>query len=248
MNIDNVLRAYAQQDLKRLCPAAHYWMRDHNPQADRELTEPLLHEPARFALTPRELAAAHALADLATYEIRSRAIWSEAFPVRDTSDTREVGAMSEQQTREIDARREVYRRSALVYARMLNDALLIESFQPSQPAEPEPPAAPVVPERVAVADATGPASAVTAPTTGLKFSMTKAAMLNQHRHEWPTIERDMADASKNGLSAAKAGARDWNEATALEWARANNKLKNAQVANLDGAMRNLPSRRHRMDG
>lgn len=114
MNIDNVLRAYARQELKRLCPATHYWMRDHNPQADRELTEPLLHEPARFELTPRELAAAHALADLATYEIRSRAIWSEAFPVRDTNDTTEVGAMSEQQTREIDARREGYRRSALV--------------------------------------------------------------------------------------------------------------------------------------
>lgn len=130
MSLDNLLRAYARQELKRLCPAAHYWMRDHNPQADRELTEPLLHEPARFALTPRELAAAHALADLATYEIRSRAIWSEAFPVRDTSDTSEVGAMSKQQTREIDARREVYRRSALVYAQMLKDDQLIEGFQP----------------------------------------------------------------------------------------------------------------------
>ncbi len=85
--------------------------------------------------------------------------------------------------------------------------------------------------------------------TGPKFSMTKAAMVEQHKHQWPTIERDMTDASKNRLASAKAGKRGWNEADALAWARANNKLVNTSntVSSLTqgvNSMSSLPGRKH----
>jgi len=57
-----------------------------------------------------------------------------------------------------------------------------------------------------------------------KFNMTKAALVKAHKHEWPTIEGDLAHASENGLAAAKAGTRDWYEAAAMDWARAKGKL------------------------
>ena len=66
MNLDTLLCDYARQDLQRFCPAAHYWARDHNPIADRELTEPLRSRPMQFGLTPRERVAASALGDWAT--------------------------------------------------------------------------------------------------------------------------------------------------------------------------------------
>lgn len=80
----------------------------------------------------------------------------------------------------------------------------------------------------------------------------RAALIAAHLHQWPTIERDLADARENGLAAAaKAGARGWKEPVALEWARANGKLKSdARPADsVDQAMHNLaklPSRRHQL--
>ena len=84
---------------------------------------------------------------------------------------------------------------------------------------------------------------------GPKFNMTKAAMVAQHKHQWPTIERDMNDASTNGLAAAKAGLRGWHEPDALEWARANNKQTNNakpanQLAQAMNSMGNLSGRKH----
>jgi hypothetical protein len=88
---------------------------------------------------------------------------------------------------------------------------------------------------------------------GPKFSMTKAAMVAQHAHEWPTLERDMTDASTNGLAAAKAGARGWYEPDAMEWARANNKLANtsksaSSLTQAMNSMGNLPGRKHTLEG
>jgi hypothetical protein len=88
---------------------------------------------------------------------------------------------------------------------------------------------------------------------GPKFSMTKAAMLEQHKLKWPTIERDMKDAKANGLQSAKAGARGWNELPALEWARANNKLVNAakpadSLLQAVNSMATVPGRKHTMEG
>lgn len=117
----------------------------------------------------------------------------------------------------------------------------LEGVQPL-PAEPQAEtikAAPVVTE-----------SASNAPVVPFK----KAALIAAHVHEWPSIERDIADANTNGLAAAaKAGARGWKEEAALVWARANGKLISAaKPANsLAQAMHNLgtlPSRKHTMQG
>lgn len=89
-------------------------------------------------------------------------------------------------------------------------------------------------------------------TTGPTFSMTKAAMIEQHKHEWPTIETDIKAAKRNGLDAAMAGVRGWYELPAMEWARANNRLagidKPAQVlAGAIASMARLPtSRKHKL--
>ena len=105
---------------------------------------------------------------------------------------------------------------------------------------PEPQAAPVVEV---------PASEPIQATAGPKFSMSKAGLIQAHKHEWSTVERDLKDASKNGLSAAKAGLRNWNQAAALQWARAKGKLTTTaqpvnDLANAFHSMSNLPSRKH----
>jgi hypothetical protein len=143
MDAQDLLRAHALNDLRRLIPPAHYWMREHAPTADRELTDPLLSEPVRFELTPREHVAARALFDLTTYRLRSRAIWSIAFPVRDNDSPTDSPGMTANDEREVAARLEVFRRSALVYARVVGDLHLIECFQPPPPdtAAPSPAAA-----------------------------------------------------------------------------------------------------------
>lgn len=82
----------------------------------------------------------------------------------------------------------------------------------------------------------------------------KAALIAAHVHEWPTIERDIADANTNGLAAAaKASARGWFEDAALMWARANGKLISAvkPADSLAQAMHNLgslPHRKHTIQG
>lgn len=77
---------------------------------------------------------------------------------------------------------------------------------------------------------------------GIKaFPLTKQAMITNHKKNWPTIERDIKDASKNGLVAAKFSDRKWVEELALNWARANNKLidRNYGSALLQGTMSNF---------
>lgn len=130
MSLDNLLRDNARQDLKRFTPDAHYAMgRDHKPIADRELVKPLLFEPVRFGLTPREGVAATALDSLATYEIESRAIFDRANPARDWDDTTKPPGMTFDDERQIWGRWECFRDSALRYARMLRDEQLIERYQ-----------------------------------------------------------------------------------------------------------------------
>lgn len=89
--------------------------------------------------------------------------------------------------------------------------------------------------------------------TGPVFSTVRAALVSDHLHQWPTIDRDLKDAATNGLSAAKAGARDWNETAALAWAKANNKLKSAPkpadvLTQAMHSMGNLPGRKHTPQG
>lgn len=94
-----------------------------------------------------------------------------------------------------------------------------------------------------------------APQSSPVFSMPRAALIDAHEHHWPTIRRDLQDASSNGLKAAKAGAREWVESLALEWARAKGKLTDSQPAasgGIDQAIRNmaatLPGKKHRIQG
>jgi hypothetical protein len=110
---------------------------------------------------------------------------------------------------------------------------------------------PDAPKSVEVAKKPGSSEQLVAPV----FSMPRAALIAAHEHHWPTIRRDLQDASANGLKAAKAGAREWYEQVALEWARAKGKLTDNQPAASDGidqAMRNmaatLPTKKHRLEG
>lgn len=90
--------------------------------------------------------------------------------------------------------------------------------------EPPVPATPQTEIVEAASSVKTPASGLKIPATGPTFSMPKTAMIEQHKHEWPTIRLDIKDAYRNGLNAAKAGERGWYEAKAMEWARTNGKL------------------------
>ena len=91
-------------------------------------------------------------------------------------------------------------------------------------------------------------STIKAATTGARLATNRAALIAQHKHEWPTIERDIQDAAGNGLAkAAKAGNRDWHESEALEWARSKNKLmRTEKPVPLANVMRNLTGKKHVM--
>lgn len=75
------------------------------------------------------------------------------------------------------------------------------------------------------------------------FPMSKAALVSKYKAQWATIERDMQDASKNGLAVAKAGERKWREDLALQWAKSNNKFKDLADVPISPQMMmaNLPS-------
>lgn len=106
------------------------------------------------------------------------------------------------------------------------------------------------PENIATTTADSQDQRQKGTATGPRLSTTRAALITQHKHEWPTIEGDIKGASENGLSkVAKAGLRDWDEDLAMEWARSRNKLiKPASTATLTTAMNKLPSKKYRMEG
>ena len=60
----------------------------------------------------------------------------------------------------------------------------------------------------------------------------RAALIETLRAEWPTIEADLREASRNGLSAARVPepAGFWNADKAREWARQRGKLRNEAPA------------------
>jgi hypothetical protein len=66
------------------------------------------------------------------------------------------------------------------------------------------------------------------------WTLKRAALIAKHEHQWPTIARDLQDASDNQLSkVAKAtGHGDWFEADALKWAEQRGKLSKVS----DGVM------------
>ena len=123
-----------------------------------------------------------------------------------------------------------------------------------QPASEEPQAtksstAPVVAVGASGGVETDKAAQAQNTVTGPKFSMTLRAMIEQHKHDWPTIEVDIKGASDNGLDAAKAGPRGWWELEAMEWARSKGKLLSAvkpaaELAQTMNSMASLPGRKY----
>lgn len=61
--------------------------------------------------------------------------------------------------------------------------------------------------------------------TGPAKIMTRRGLVEAHKAKWPTIETDIQHASENGLNAAKAGTRGWDEGKALTWAQSRGKMK-----------------------
>jgi len=66
-----------------------------------------------------------------------------------------------------------------------------------------------------------------------QWILKKAALIKKYLHQWPTINRDLQDASENGLSAAaKAPTHgDWFEFKALGWAEKKGKLLSSEQRN-----------------
>jgi hypothetical protein len=87
---------------------------------------------------------------------------------------------------------------------------------------PEPQGPPVVAGGVS-----GGALPIKAAPVAKVWVMKRAALVKKHVDRWPTIGRDLQDASENGLSkAAKAlGHGEWYESAALDWARQRGKLE-----------------------
>lgn len=105
------------------------------------------------------------------------------------------------------------------------------------------------PPSASVVDVPKKASRQTSPED--VFYMTRAGLINAHKHEWPTIDRDLKDAFQNGLAVAKGGSRDWDEAKAVKWATSKGKLLKTSQNSLSTAfnsMSNLPSRKIVMKG
>lgn len=133
--MDTVLREKTQDVLQRLTPDAHYWLREYDPQADRELTTPLLREPSRYGMTALEKAAARALETLATWTIEYRKIHTEVFPAQDSDAPRIMAArLSEEQEGKLYGLREVFRSKALYFAQEINSATLIAAYSTPTPA------------------------------------------------------------------------------------------------------------------
>ncbi len=111
----------------------------------------------------------------------------------------------------------------------------------------------VVPETAPTPAPAAPPESVVMPSPAP--AMTKAGLVKAHIHRWPTIESDLSDASRNGLSVAKAGERRWDEREALAWARSRGKLHMESIAPTPeqadpmaahylGGLSKLPSRKY----
>jgi hypothetical protein len=74
-----------------------------------------------------------------------------------------------------------------------------------------------------------------------ELPLSRASLIAQHKHQWPSIESDLKGASENGLSAAsKVGERGWDEARSLQWARSKNKLiKPGNSSSIEVGMRSM---------
>lgn len=108
------------------------------------------------------------------------------------------------------------------------------------------------------ASATGLPTTVASPPTPPDTSLgslhvgtpvKRKVLVANNIQRWPSIERDLLDASKNGLAkAAKAGGRDWYVDEALKWAASRGKTKASKVVDpLDDAVRAMSVLKHTLD-
>lgn len=90
-----------------------------------------------------------------------------------------------------------------------------------------------------------PAPVVAAPAEKRRV-FKKKALIHELQGEWPTIEQDLSEASRNGLDAAKAeGHGNWDAQKARDWAESKGKLvKSADVHTLPSVWLG-PVTRHR---
>ena len=80
----------------------------------------------------------------------------------------------------------------------------------------------------------GMAKAIAANAKG--ETVTAPALVSRNLASWPTAEKDLKEASRNGLkAAAHTGTKNrWHEGAALQWAAGQNKLVNRSMATLPG--------------
>jgi hypothetical protein len=88
-------------------------------------------------------------------------------------------------------------------------------------------------------------------TAPVVLPLKKQALIRKHKRDWPSIENDLINASRNGLAnLAKAGDQGWVERNALAWAESKGKLQRSGSAaekpvSIDQA---LHTRQHRIKG
>jgi hypothetical protein len=69
--------------------------------------------------------------------------------------------------------------------------------------------------------------------------MVRRALVAKYSGIWPSIDRDLRDASRNGLAAAHRRNAGWDERQAALWAQSKSKLK-GRPADLNAALRSQP--------
>lgn len=65
----------------------------------------------------------------------------------------------------------------------------------------------------------------TVPATNPRRILKKCALISDLEHEWPTISKDLSEASRNGLSASAKKEGGWDVEAARAWADSRGKLK-----------------------
>lgn len=96
-------------------------------------------------------------------------------------------------------------------------------------------------------DATAPDELGDVKRGALLGDVKRGALIGRNERQWPSMERDLKDASNNGLGAAKVAGRHgwWHEPAALDWARQRGKLLTGDPAGA-AVLAVLAVRRHKM--
>ena len=107
----------------------------------------------------------------------------------------------------------------------------------------------VTDEETPTADGSQAASESVASGSTNGLVMSRMGLVTKHKRQWPTIESDVKNANRNGLSVARHVRGGWDEAMALEWARSKGKWHSGMTgAPLGDPFGQSPAgRRYRME-